>query len=166
MAHDADKHQLARSLYLQRRSMPDIAEQCAVSLGTIKRWRMLAKDAGDNWDTARAAYQLSNQSQREFFNQALMDYASLHASVMQALRDSKEQIDPISKAKTLTQLMDSFSKAQGMIRGLYTEADHLAVANDVLSLLMEYLRNQAPDLAGSLLNHLEPFGIELSRKFG
>lgn len=166
MAHDVEKHQLARSLYLQRRTMPDIAEQCDVSLITVKRWRTSAKKSGDNWDTARAAYQLSNQSQREFFDQALMDYASLHASVMQELREPNSQIDAISKAKTLTQLMDSFSKAQGMIRGLYTEADHLAVANDVLSLLMEYLRNQAPDLAGELLNHLEPFGIELSRKFG
>lgn len=166
MAHDPEKHRKARMLYIQRRSLQDIAEHCGVCHGTIKRWRMLAKDNGDDWDTARAAYQLSDNSQREFFNQVLQDYSILHSSVAKELRDPECQISATDRASSLIRLADALSKTQSMVRTLYPAADKLAITGEVLTLLMEYLREQAPDLASGLLNHLEPFGIELSRKYG
>lgn len=62
-----EKRRKARSDYVHRRMMQSaIAITLGINEATIGRWAKAAKDAGDDWDKARAAHVLAGEASRSW----------------------------------------------------------------------------------------------------
>lgn len=163
MAHPHEKRSQLRGLYVhQRLPMEVAARKAEVAVGTAKRWKTEAKAAGDDWDTARAAVALGDETFSNLSKQLLEDYLVQHQATMDLLREDK-QMKPRERAETLASMSDSFNKTMASFRRLNPELNKQAVQLDVLRLLAQFAQRRYPQHVSALLDMLEPFGEELAK---
>ncbi len=163
MAHDPKLRAKLRTAYVtDRLSMELACTKCKLPRPTANRWKKEARDAGDDWDNARAAGSLSDSSFQQAAVKLLNDYIAAHQVTMDMLRETRD-ITPIERADALASLSDSFNKTMSSFKKLMPEIDQRAVALDVLRRLAQFVTQHHPAHANALLAVLEPFGEEISR---
>ena len=62
-----------RQLYIEGMPLTGAAVTCGVSYDTARDWKTRAKSKGDDWDTARAAYRISDQGVDDLNKQMVED---------------------------------------------------------------------------------------------
>ena len=167
MAHATEKRTQLRGLYVYKRLPMEAACAAAgnVPRTTANRWKLDAKAKGDDWDKARAAVALGDESFKQMSQQLLEDYLVQHKAVMDLLEQDK-QMPAGQRAQVLASTMDSFNKAMASFKRLSPELNRHAVALDVLQRLANFTQQRYPKNVGDLLEMLEPFGEELAKAYG
>lgn len=163
MAHLQEKRTQLRNLFVyQRMPMESACKKVKVPKSTANRWKAEAAASGDNWDTARAAVALGDETFANLSKKLLEDYLLQHQATMEMLRDAKD-LGPMQRAEILASMSDSFNKTMASFRRLNPEINRQAVQLDVLQRLVAYVQARHPGHAKVLLEVLEPFGAELAK---
>lgn len=164
MAHSQETRDKVRGLYIEGMPLNGAAITCGVSYDTARDWKKSAKAKGDDWDTARAAYRVSEQGIDDLNKQLVEDFARQVITTTRELETST--LAAPEKAVILAQVADAyakFSKAFGRINPAYSG---LSVALDTLKTIVDYLRSKDPEVLRALHEHLEDIGAILGKRYG
>ena len=166
MAIDRDIRRQARTDYIfKRKSLALLAVELNVSESTVRRWKQAARDAGDNWDTARAASMIAGEGLDAVVSVVVEEFMVLAQNLIEEIKAAGEQ--PVDlRVKQLTLLADSMNKMTASAAKLAPTISELGVAQDVISRLIDYVRSDFPQHAAAILEVLEPFGETLAEAYG
>lgn len=166
MAHASEKRSQLRGLFVYKR-LPMEAACAAMHLprSTGNRWKLDAKAAGDDWDKARAAVAMGDESHKQLAQQLLEEYLLQHKAVMEQL-NGQADLQAADRARILAGLMDGFHKAMASFKKLSPELNRHAIALDTLQRLATFTQQRFPVHVPILLEMLEPFGEELAKAYG
>ncbi len=166
MAHGEElKRGLRASYVYEGLSLEAAAEKHDVPLTTASRWKRQAKADGDDWDKARAAARMSGEEKDRIIQGVIEDYLLLHQATLEQIKQDKDAT-PIKKAEALSRLADAFHKTMHAMGEASPELSRLAIANEVLRRLSEFVVKEYPKHGPAFIEILEPFGAELARHYG
>lgn len=158
MAHDDATKREARNLFVHKRlALTNIAISTAVSLPTINRWKREAKEAGDDWDKARAGALVSGEGYAALIAASLEEFALQFQSTMEELKNDIS-LTASDRVKLMATLSDAFNKTVAAASRAAPKLSELGVAYDVLKRFSEFAAREYPDLADPILELLGPFG--------
>ena len=164
MARDAEKAREARRRYvLDRQQLPTIAIGLGVSTATVRRWKSAAREAGDDWDAARAAATVSGEGFDALIVSVVEDYVIQHQSTIEELKTA--ELAPAEKAKVLAALADSFNKTVKAAGRMSPKISELGVAMDVLQRLGDFVHEAFPQHGAAFVEILEPFGERIAAEY-
>ena len=168
MAHPQETRDKLRGLYAGgAQTLETAALMCGVAFGTARRWKDTAKASGDDWDKLRAAYTLAGGSTEDLSRAILAAFLVQYNSTMTMLQDSNtEDLLPSERAKLLASLADAFTKTVAANARVMPEVSQLATALTVLEMLGQFVAEKHPKHLAAFVEVLEPFGVEVERKFG
>ena len=164
MAHSQETRDRVRQLYIEGLPLTGAAATCGVAYDTARDWKGAAKSRGDDWDTARAAYKISDQGIDDLNKQLVEDFARQVITTTRELEESK--IPAADKALLLAQLADAyakFSKAFARVNPAYSS---LSVALDTFKTIADHLRMNDADALRALHPHIDDIGAILSERYG
>lgn len=166
MAHPTEKRTQLRGLYVYKRlPMEAACGAMSLPLATGRRWKREAATKGDDWDGARSAVALGDETFSHMSRKLLEDYLVQHQAIMDQLREDKNAA-PIDKAKALSMLSDSLTKTLASMKRVMPEVNRHAVALDALQRLATFAQQRFPQHVNALIELLEPFGEDLARAYG
>lgn len=164
MAYRREVREAARAAYVfENLGFRDIERRHKLCRRTVERWKRVALEHGDDWDTARAAMRMSARGEEVLAANVLEDFIVLFQSTLKDVKSNKE-LKAGQKVDALARLADAYGKTTAAVRRQSPALSKLAVAMEVLDLLAEFVRKQHPAAAPALLEVLEPFGAELTAK--
>lgn len=168
MAHAQERRTQLRGLFVYKRLPMDAACAAAhVPRSTGNRWKLEAKARGDDWDTARAAVALGDESFTQLSKKLLEDYLVQHQATMDLMAAAKPgELTPAMRTQMLASLADSFNKTMASFRKLAPELNRHAIALDAITRLAAFAQQRYPRHVPALLEMLEPFGEELAKAYG
>jgi hypothetical protein len=169
VAHNEDTKRRVRAAYVFQRLTLEVAALAHdVPISTVRRWKREAKAAGDDWDNARAAAQLSAEGLRSLVVPLLQSYLTQHQAAIEVLEEQRKagKLEALQAAKILASLSDSLHKTTAALSKASPEISELAIATDVLERFGNWLADKHPKLAPGFLEALPGFGEELSRAYG
>jgi len=164
MAHPQDTRDKVRQLYIEGLPLTGAAVSCAVSYDTVRDWKASAKKRGDDWDTARAAFRISDAGIDELNQQLVEDFARQVITTTRELEAAT--IPAAAKAQMLAQLADAYSKFSRAFARINPQFSGLSVALDTLKTLAEHLRANDPAALKALQPHFEVVGGILGKRYG
>jgi hypothetical protein len=163
MAHSQETRERVRQLYIEGMPLNGAAVTCGVSYDTAREWKRIAKAKGDDWDTARAAYRISDQGMDELNKQLVEDFARQVITTTRELEDAK--IPAGDKAVMLAQLADAYAKFSKSFSRLNPQFSGLSVALDTLKVIAEFLKKNDPAALRALQPHVEDIGAVLGKRY-
>lgn len=153
-----------RSSYINERlPLTQAAERHDVGYRTATSWKKAAEEAGDNWDTARAALRISQGGAEAVANEVLEDYILLHKATVDEVKNSKE-LTAMQRVEALTKLADSFAKTMKAFQLAHPEARILGMAMDVMIWMKDFINTQFPEHQAAFAEVLQPFGEHVVKK--
>ncbi|XHS78509.1 DUF1804 family protein [Burkholderiaceae bacterium UC74_6] len=166
MTHPTERRRQLRGLYVFKRLAMDAAcKSMGIAKSTGVRWKNEARAEGDDWDTARAATAMGEESFGQLSRQLLEDYLTQHQAMLDALKKD-DKLTAMQRADILASASDSFNKTMASFKRLSPELNKQAIALDVLQRLAAFSQQRYPKHVPALLEMLEPFGEELAKAFG
>lgn len=166
MAHSDDTRRAVRSSFVYDQLGLEIAAvKHGVPVATARRWIREARDAGDDWEKARAAQMIAGGGMEAIARQTMAMFSQQAQATMQMLQDDT-QIPPLERGKALASLADSFTKLVSANSRLMPETDKLAVAMDVVKRMREFIQASYPQHGAAFAEVLMPFGEEIARAYG
>lgn len=166
MAHPTERRTQLRGYYVYKRlPMEAACSALKIAKSTGIRWKADAREQGDDWDTARAAVAMSDESTNNLARKVLEDYLVQHQAAMDQLREDKA-LRPSERINLLASAADSFNKTMNSLRKVAPELNRHAVALDTLQRLASFAQQRYPQHVSALLVLLEPFGEELAKAYG
>ena len=156
-----DVRRKARSDYVYRRMMQStIAAAYGVSEATVGRWKKAAKEAGDDWDKARTAHVIAGEGMEVVVSTVVEDFMIQAQSILDDLKNGNHTTK--EKVAMLVSLSDAMTKMTASARKLAPKISELGVAQDVMAKLLEFVRENFPQHAQTILEIIEPFGERLA----
>ncbi|NOT66393.1 MAG: DUF1804 family protein [Methylotenera sp.] len=164
MAHSQDTRNNVRRLYIEGLPLSNVSLTYEVSYETARNWKQLAKDKGDDWDTARAAFSISGAGIDDLNEQLVEYFARQAVTTMRELEDTK--ISPQQKTELMASLADAYAKFSKSFSRVNPRLGALSVSLDTLKTVAEYLaRNDKVALHGFQI-HIEDIGAILQERYG
>jgi hypothetical protein len=163
MAHSAETRARLRALYIEGMPLTGAAVSLDVSYETARDWKAKARAAGDDWDTARAAYRVSEQGIDDLNRQLVEDFARQVIVTTREIEQGK--IAAADKAKLLSALADAYAKFSRAFSRINPAYGGLSVAMDTLKSLTDYLAARDKEALRALLPHIEGIGLLLSKRY-
>ena len=105
MAHSQETRDDVRRRYIEGLPLTGAVVGSGVSYDTAREWKKAAKRKGDDWDTARAAYRISDQGVDDLNKQLVEDFARQVITTTRELEESN--LPAADKAMMLAQLADA-----------------------------------------------------------
>ena len=165
MAHAPDTVARVRLAYIRdRMPITAIADRFGVARGTVARWKEKAAAQGDDWDRARTVSSLMGQGHDSVIMLLVEDQVRMHQAVMEDLKTG-DAVDPVQKVKLLATLADAFTKTMNAAARSSPQVSKLAVAQDVLHRLSDFVIHHFPEHAEAFVQILEPFGKALGQVY-
>lgn len=164
MAHDAKVRARARQLYIQERlTLALVSIKVDVPINTLRRWKTVAKDAGDDWDIARSALALQGEGRDAIVADVVDRFLAIYHVTIQAVEDATIEVG--DKVKLMVSLSDSFAKMMNGAGKASPQMSRLGVAMDVLRQFAEFIAEDYPDLREPFMEVIEPFGEKLAKVY-
>ena len=166
MARPPEQRQELRRAYVyDRLPLEAAADKAGIPLGTARRWKADAENAGDDWEKARAAASLSATGANTVAQMVLADFLTLHGAVVDELRNAPD-VPALAKAEALSRLADAFTKTMAAVAKAAPDLGRFAVATELLADYARFVRDRFPDLEKAVIETLEPFGVCIAEKYG
>lgn len=162
MAHSQETRDKVRQLYIEGLPLNGSAVTCGVSYDTARDWKAAAKKKGDDWDTARAAYRISDAGIDDLNQQLVEDFARQVITTTRELEEAK--IPAADKAQLLAQLADAYAKFSKAFSRINPSFSGLSVAMDTIQVIATYLRRTDPGALASLQPHFDEIGAILGKR--
>lgn len=113
----------------------------------------------------RAAELLAGEGVESVARQMLAEYVTRHQALTETVL-ADAAMEAGKKVAALASLADSFNKIVAASRRVLPETSELSVALRTLQLLGDFVRREYPEHAAAIVEVLEPFGEEVTKKFG
>lgn len=166
MAHGPEVRAALRAACIyEMLSLEAAAERFSVSFASASRWKREAKAAGDDWDKARAAARLAGQGADNVSREVLEEFVTLFQSTIAQLKNAPD-VPALAKAEALSRLSDAYYKTMRATAANNPKLNKLAVAMEVVQMLVKFIREEHPQHIESLLDVLEGFGQRVTESFG
>lgn len=168
MAHPPEmRDKLRRAYVFDGLSLEVASMQCGIAYSTAQRWKNNAADLGDDWDKQKSAQLLSGGGLEEIARAMLMGLVTQFKTTMDYLTyDEKVKLSPEERVKLLASLSDAYNKAIASSRKILPETSQLATAIEVVDLLSFFIKEHHPQHLQAFVDILEPFGQEITKKYG
>lgn len=164
MAHTPETRANVRRMYVEGMALTAAAACGNVSYDTARDWKRIGKERGDDWDTARAAYRVSEQGIDELNKSMVEDFARLVLTTTRELDHST--IPAQDKAGVLSQLADAHAKFAKAFSRINPQFSGLSVALDTLKTVVDLLQKRDPQALRALQPHIEEIGAVLGKRYG
>ena len=164
MAHTQETRDNVRRIYVEGMPLTGAAACCGVSYDTARDWKRSAKDRGDDWDTARAAYRISEQGIDDLNKQLVEDFARQVITTTRELETSS--LPAAEKALLLAQLADAYAKFSKAFSRINPQFSGLSVALDTLKTIVDLLQKRDPQVLRALQPHIDEIGAVLGKRYG
>lgn len=164
MAHSQDTRDKLRRLYIEGLPLNGAALSSGVSYDTARDWKTRAKAKGDDWDSARAAYRISDAGIDELNQQMVEDFSRQMITTLRELEAA--EISAASKVGLMAQLSDANAKFAKAFARINPAFSGLSVSLDTLKTIADYLRAHDPAALRALQPHLEDVGAILGKRYG
>lgn len=164
MAHNQETRDRVRQLYVDGMPLKGAAITCGVSYDTARDWKQAAAKKGDDWDTARAAYRISDRGVDDLNKQLVEDFARQVITTTRELETG--DIPAADKAQMLAQLADAYAKFSKAFARVNPSFSGLSVSLDTLKTITDHLRGNDPAALKALHPHLEEIGAILGKRYG
>lgn len=165
MAHSQEtRNNVRKSFVVDGLPMTVACTMHGVGYDTGREWKRQAKEAGDDWDTARAAHQISNQSTDDVIKQ-LVDIIVRQALVISRELD-EANLGPVQKTELLASVSDAIAKFSKSIARIDPKLGALSIALDTLKTIAEYLQKHDRVALAQFQDHLEGIGAILQSRYG
>lgn len=166
MAHRPETVAAVRSSYVfDKLPLPAAATKHKVSIGTARRWKSDAKKQGDDWDKARASVSMTASNFEEIMAAMTNDFVVLHQSLVSAITQDAD-MGAAAKVGALNSLADSFSKFIAAAGKASPKLNKLSFAMEIIQALGAFITDAHPEHAPAFAEIIEPFGRELSKRYG
>lgn len=164
MSDREDLRRKARAEYVDQGLMlTTIAASLGKSEATVGRWKKAAKEAGDDWDKARAAHVIAGRGPEAVTTRAIERYFLQLDRIVTNIEAN--DTDPVQQVALLASLADSTAKMAAAAKRFAPAVSTLGVAQDVLGKLMAFVRERYPQHASAILEIIEPFGEYLTEVY-
>ncbi|MGV3581883.1 MAG: DUF1804 family protein [Methylophilus sp.] len=164
MAHSPQTKETVRRLYIEGMPLTGSAMTAGVSYDTARDWKAKAKTLGDDWDTARAAFQISEQGTDQLMNTLVEQMMRQAVTTMREIEDSKMPAQ--IKVSLQAQLSDAVSKFSKSMSRINPKLGALSVSLDTLKTIAEYLSKNDKVALSQFQEHLEGIGAVLQARYG
>jgi len=164
MAHNQETRDRVRQLYIEGLPLNGAAVTCGVSYDTARDWKKVAKAKGDDWDTARAAYRISDRGVDDLNKQLVEDFARQVITTTRELEEGKMPAG--DKAQMLAQLADAYAKFSKAFARVNPSFSALSVSLDTLKTIADHLRTNDPAALRAMHPHLDEIGAILGKRYG
>ena len=165
MARPAEDRARLRAAYVHDRlPMEMAAAKVGVPLGTARRWRGKAEEAGDDWDRARAAHSLSTAGTATVAQMVLSDFITLHLATMEEIKGFESS--PLEKAKALSSLADAFTKTMAAVAKAAPDLGRYAIATELLQDMASFIDEEFSEHRAAFVEILPIFAARIAKKFG
>lgn len=156
-----DLKRKARSDYIFRRMMQStIAAAYGISEATVGRWKKAAKEQGDDWDKLRTAHVIAGEGVETVVSSVVEEFMIQAQSILDEIKVGDH--DTATKVALLVQLSDAMTKMASSAKRFAPKVSELGVAQDVMAKLLEFVRENFPQHAATILEIIEPFGEHLA----
>lgn len=154
----------ARRLYVEESKTPaDIARLIGKTERTVQNWMARAREAGDPWDKARAAYMLGPGGPESITHMFVPLFFGLMNTTIQQVRD-KPDMDVMEKITALTKLTDASVKASNALGRLNPTLNRASMVTEYLKLTAEFVAQKFPQHREAFLEVLRPLAEHLVGK--
>ncbi|WP_288960030.1 DUF1804 family protein [uncultured Sulfitobacter sp.] len=151
----------ARSDYVFRRfTQATIAAAYGISEATVGRWKRAAKAQGDDWDRARTAHVIAGEGVEAVVSSVVEDFMMQAQSILDEIKSGNHSTT--EKVAMLVSLSDAMTKMAASAKRFAPKVSELGVAQDVMSKLLDFVRDEFPHHASAILEIIEPFGEHLA----
>lgn len=158
---DAETRRKARAAYIFKRKPGSlIAAELKISEATFARWKKAAREAGDDWDMARTANQISGEGLESVMRVLVDEFTILAQSVLEEIK-AAGTISISDKVKAIVSIADAMNKMTISAGKLAPKISELGVAQDVMRRFLDFVRAEFPQHAPVILEIIEPFGEHL-----
>lgn len=165
MAHPKEMRDKVRRDYVSGRQTLEVAAMLnQIPLSTARLWKKNAKEIGDDWDKARAAYLLAGGGLEEVGQMMLAAFIVQYQDTMERLQNDTE-LDAVERVKLLGSLSDSFAKNISTNKKLMPETSELATAMKLLDMQLTWVQKNQPKHLQAFIDVLEPFGKFIETEF-
>ena len=164
MAHSQETRDRVRKLYIEGMPLSSAADACKVSYDTARNWKSKAKSLGDDWDTARAAFRISDAGGDEINRRFVEEFARQFIVTSRELEEA--DIRPMQKAQLMASLADAYAKFGKAAGRLNPNLSALSVALDTFKIIIEYIKEKDPDAVRALHPHLDEIGGVIGKRYG
>nr|DAO43415.1 MAG TPA: Protein of unknown function (DUF1804) [Caudoviricetes sp.] len=141
------------------------AKLANVPVSTARRWKSEAFARGEDWDELRAASAITSGGRDDLMKTIVNNFVVMFQSTMDSLQKA-ENMPPETKVDALASLSDAFAKTMKSAGAASPELSRLAIANDIIQLMGDFVREKYPQHINAFIEILEPFGEEVSRNYG
>ncbi len=151
----------ARSDYIYRRMMQStIAAAYGISEATVGRWKKTAKESGDDWDKARTAHVIAGEGVEVVVSSVVEDFMIQAQAILDEIKIGTHTTQ--EKVGMLVALSDAMTKMAASAKRFAPKVSELGVAQDVMAKLLDFVRENFPQHASTILEIIEPFGEHLA----
>ncbi|MBN2752602.1 MAG: DUF1804 family protein [Rhodospirillaceae bacterium] len=165
MAHAPETRAAIRATYIfDRLSLEAAAARHDVPLSTARKWRTQAEAQGDDWDKARAAAGLSVGGVSTIAQLVLADFMTMYQATVEGVRDT--ELPAMARAEALSRLADAFQKTIAAVAKAAPDMGRYAIATELMQDLAMFVSREFPDYRSALADVLEPFALEVAKKYG
>ncbi|SFC04591.1 DUF1804 family protein [Pseudoalteromonas denitrificans] len=165
MAHGLDiKNAVRHSYVTELLAMSVAAIKNSVSEGTARRWKMEAKDNGDDWELARTATRRSEGPMGEFTSDFIEEFTVQVNETFTMLKQENEGMSLEQRTKILSSLTDMMAKVMKHSGG-NKKLQKRTFAFEVLKLLTKFISTQHPKLAPAFVDILTSFSARIDSEF-
>lgn len=166
MAHPKETRDKLRRLYISgNQPLETAAAISGVAVQTARRWRDAAQAAGDDWDKLRAAHTLAGGGIEELGRAMLAGFLRQYGSTMEIL-DTADDIPAAERVKLLAGLADAYNKTVSANARILPETSKLATALELVEFLLAFVQEKHPKHLAAFVEVMEPFGVEVEKRFG
>jgi chromosome condensin MukBEF ATPase and DNA-binding subunit MukB len=164
MAYPRETRDRVRRLYIEGMPLTGAAVCADVPYETARAWKRGAAEEGDDWDTARGAFRVSEQGIDDLNKQLVEDFARQVITTTREL-EAAQSIPAVGKAQVLAQLSDAYAKFSRAFSRMNPAYSGLAVALDTLKTLADYLAGHDKAALAALQTHLDAVGAILGKRY-
>ncbi|MGC4884562.1 DUF1804 family protein [Providencia hangzhouensis] len=167
MAHPPEmRDKLRRAYVFDGLSLEVASMQCGIAYSTAQRWKNNAAETGDDWDKLKSARLMSGGGLEEIARAMLTGLVTQFKTTMDELTYGETKLPPEERVKLLGSLSDAYNKAIASSRKVLPETSQLATAIEVVELLSFFIKENYPQHLQVFADILEPFGQEITKKYG
>lgn len=160
----ADIRRKARSDYVFRRmTQATIAAAYGISESTVGRWKKAASEQGDDWDRARTAHVIAGEGVEVVVSSVVEDFMIQAQSILDEIKSGQHTVQ--EKVSLLVSLSDAMTKMAASAKRFAPKISELGVAQDVMSKLLDFVRDEFPHHSEAILEIIEPFGERLAEHY-
>lgn len=165
MAWGQDVKDKVRSGYVfDQLTLDMVALKYSVPYDTVRRWKMQAAKAGDDWEKVRVAHTLAGDGLESMARSVLISLVVKCQSTLELINQNPD-IAPKESVELLASLSDSLSKAVAASKKILPETDRLATALEVVQKMGEFISQKRPALYIEFVDVLEQFAKVLENEF-